>query len=179
MPTPRRRYEPDAPPERRQQSPNQHSHQRLTAATSSRYPIRAASPHPSPSPPHAAPKNSNPHHNHLRQSPQVHRRIMPKRVAWASVEESLLRSTARIAIAITGVRGMRHNRVSLIESSPGDVLGQPPRKRRLGAAVALAGCAIPWLVALSKADIYLVNPRTLGRKFICPSASEMWNPSLR
>jgi hypothetical protein len=104
---------------------------------------------------------------------------MPKRVAWASVEESLLRSTARIAIAITGVRGMRHNRVSLIESSPGDVLGQPPRKRRLGAAVALAGCAIPWLVALSKADIYLVNPRTLGRKFICPSASEMWNPSLR
>jgi hypothetical protein len=31
----------------------------------------------------------------------------------------------------------------------------------------------------SKSGIYLVNPRTLGRKFIYPSASEMWNPSLR
>jgi hypothetical protein len=39
----------------------------------------------------------------------------------------------------------------LIESSPGDVLGQPPRKRRFGAAVALVGCAILWLVALSDA----------------------------
>ena len=31
----------------------------------------------------------------------------------------------------------------------------------------------------SKSGIYLVNPRTLGRKFIYPNASAMWNPSLR
>ena len=31
----------------------------------------------------------------------------------------------------------------------------------------------------SKSGIYLVNPRTLGRRFVYPSASAMWNPGLR
>ena len=39
----------------------------------------------------------------------------------------------------------------LIESPPSDALGQPRRKRRLGAAVALASCAILWLFNLWEA----------------------------
>ena len=78
-PPPRTRYEPDAPPGQRQRSPSPHSHQPLTDATSSRYPIRAASPPPTPSPPHAAPENSNRHHDPVRQSPQdSHLHIMPR-----------------------------------------------------------------------------------------------------
>ena len=60
------------------------------------------------------------------------------------------------------------------KTPPSKTLGWT-QNNRLAVVVARSGSC----ESGSKSGIYLVNPRTLGRRFVYPTASAMWNPSLR